>query len=54
MDEDSNATFLMEDDAPLDNYSPSHKTKVKKKVLVGGGGMDSKSYPGHYLLVYQF
>jgi hypothetical protein len=28
----------MEDDAPLNTYSPSHKTKVKKKVLIGGGG----------------
>jgi hypothetical protein len=28
----------MEDDAPLDTFSLSHETKVKKIVLVGGGG----------------
>jgi hypothetical protein len=37
MDEKGDATVLMEDDVTLDTFSPSHETKVKKIVFVGGG-----------------
>jgi hypothetical protein len=38
MDEDSNATVLMEDDPPLDTFSSTcDTTKVRKVVVVGGG-----------------
>jgi hypothetical protein len=55
LDEESIATVLMDDDVTFDTFSPSHETKVKKKMLVGGDReMDYRRYPGHYLPVYQF
>jgi hypothetical protein len=59
MDEDSNATVLMEDDDTLITFSTSHESNDKKIVLVGGVGNGlqelSSSTPGHYLPpLYQF
>jgi hypothetical protein len=42
MDEDSNATILMEDDPPVDTFSSTCDTKDRKVVTVGG----NRSYPG--------
>ncbi len=59
MDEDSNATVLMEDDDTLITFSTSHEINDKKIVLVGGVGNRlqelSNSTPGHDLPpLYQF